>query len=177
MKRLFYRSAIGLFCAAIWTIAALSDADAQQPLTQPPEPAPNPATGANLVDFIFKKSPYEFWLTILIITFGIGVLAIFIYAVRNIPDKRPEDISRTLIVITVITASLLLITAGYSNEQIAPAFGLFGTIVGYMLGRMSHGTGQSDPKGSNGDIASNHTTAGGTSSPAAPASGAGSSSA
>jgi hypothetical protein len=42
-----------------------------------------------------------------------------------------------LIVITVITGSLILITAGYSNEQIAPAFGLFGTVIGYMLGRMS----------------------------------------
>jgi hypothetical protein len=42
-----------------------------------------------------------------------------------------------LIVITVITGSLVLITAGYSNEQIAPAFGLFGTVIGYMLGRMS----------------------------------------
>ena len=41
-------------------------------------------------------------------------------------------------VITVITGSLVLITAGYSNEQIAPAFGLFGTVIGYMLGRMSN---------------------------------------
>ena len=31
----------------------------------------------------------------------------------------------------------MLITCGYNNEQIAPAFGLFGTIVGYMLGRFA----------------------------------------
>jgi len=37
----------------------------------------------------------------------------------------------------VITASLVLITVGYNTEQIAPSFGLFGTIIGYMLGRMS----------------------------------------
>jgi hypothetical protein len=37
----------------------------------------------------------------------------------------------------VITGTLILITVGYSNEQVAPAFGLFGTIVGYMLGRLS----------------------------------------
>jgi hypothetical protein len=29
------------------------------------------------------------------------------------------------------------VKAGYSNEQIAPAFGLFGTIIGYILGRLS----------------------------------------
>jgi len=41
--------------------------------------------------------------------------------------------------VSVITGSLLLITAGYTNEQVAPAFGLFGTIIGYMLGRMHQG--------------------------------------
>ena len=77
------------------------------------------------------------WLTCLLIAFGLAVLALYIYAIRNVPNRRPEDISRALIVITVITGSLVLITAGYSNEQIAPAFGLFGTVIGYMLGRMS----------------------------------------
>jgi hypothetical protein len=70
-------------------------------------------------------------------TFGLVVLGLYIYAIRNISDRRPDDISRALIVITVITGSLLLITAGYTNEQVAPAFGLFGTIIGYMLGRMN----------------------------------------
>jgi hypothetical protein len=101
-------------------------------------PAPNPGSSGNLIDFIFKKSPYEFWLTLLIIAFGLTVLGLYIYAIRNIQNRRPEDVSRALIVITVITGSLVLITAGYSNEQIAPAFGLFGTVIGYMLGRMSN---------------------------------------
>lgn len=103
-----------------------------------PNPLPKLVSGGNLADFIFKKSPYEFWLTCLIMTFGLLVLAMYIYAIRNIRDRRPEDVSRALIVITVITGSLVLITAGYSNDQIAPAFGLFGTVIGYMLGRMSN---------------------------------------
>jgi hypothetical protein len=41
-------------------------------------------------------------------------------------------------VIIVITATMFLITAGYSDRQIAPAMGLFGTIMGYMLGTRSH---------------------------------------
>ncbi len=117
--------------------ASVDQALAQQPPTPLANPSPNPGSGGNLIDFIFKKSPYEFWLTCLIIAFGLTVLALYIYAIRNIQDRRPEDVSRALIVITVITGSLVLITAGYSNEQIAPAFGLFGTVIGYMLGRMS----------------------------------------
>jgi hypothetical protein len=123
---------------------------AQQQPAPPANPLPNPGIGGNLTDFIFKKSPYEFWLTLLIIAFGLTVLSLYIYAIRNIHDRRPEDVSRALIVITVITGSLILITAGYSNEQIAPAFGLFGTVVGYMLGRMSNvpsaGGGNSPPE-------------------------------
>jgi hypothetical protein len=123
------------------TLASAAPALAQQlpPTPVPPANAlPNPSSGGNLIDFIFKKSPYEFWLTCLIIAFGLTVLGLYIYAIRNIDNRRPEDVSRALIVITVITGSLVLITAGYSNEQIAPAFGLFGTVIGYMLGRMSN---------------------------------------
>jgi hypothetical protein len=120
------------------TLAPWNAVLAQQLPTPLPNPMPNPGSGGNLADFIFKKSPYEFWLTVLIIAFGLTVLALYIYAIRNIQNRRPEDVSRALIVITVITSSLVLIIAGYSNEQIAPAFGLFGTVIGYMLGRMSN---------------------------------------
>ena len=134
-------------------LASMGPALAQQlpASTAPPSnPLPNPSSGGNLINFIFKKSPYEFWLTLLIIAFGLAVLGLYIYAIRNIHNRRPEDVSRALIVITVITGSLVLITAGYSNEQIAPAFGLFGTVIGYMLGRMSNvpgaGGGNSPPE-------------------------------
>lgn len=110
---------------------------AQPAPTPPANPPPAAGVGGNLTSFIFKKAPYEFWLTCLIILFGLTVVALYIYAIRNIQNRKPEDVSRALIVITVITGSLILITAGYSNDQIAPAFGLFGTVIGYMLGRMS----------------------------------------
>jgi hypothetical protein len=89
------------------------------------------------MQFISKTSPYEFWLACMIMLFGLGVLFLYLWAIRSIDGRRPEDVSPSLIVIFVITGSLLLITVGYSTEQIAPAFGLFGTIIGYMLGRMS----------------------------------------
>lgn len=125
--------------AALVSGLAFTDSVLAQDQVPSPEPPANPASGGNLTNFVFHvpKTPIEVWLTVLIIAFGLIVLGIYIYAVRNIPDRRPEDVSRPLIVITVITGALILITAGYTNEQIAPAFGLFGTIIGYMLGRMS----------------------------------------
>jgi DMSO reductase anchor subunit len=105
----------------------------------------NPTAGAgNLPGALLSKTAYELWMVCLIVAFGLIVICLYIYAVRHIRDKRPEDVSRAMIVITVITGSLLLITGGYSNEQIAPAFGLFGTIIGYMLGRMSQSNGSKE---------------------------------
>lgn len=104
----------------------------------PSNVSPNPVAGAgNLPGALVSKTAYELWMTCLIVAFGLIVICLYIYAVRHIRDKRPEDVSRAMIVVTVITGALLLIIGGYSNEQIAPAFGLFGTIIGYMLGRMS----------------------------------------
>ena len=68
---------------------------------------------------------------------GLLIISALILALRQVRDVRPEDIARPIIVVTVIIGTLILVTVGYSNEQIAPAFGLFGTIVGYMLGRLS----------------------------------------
>jgi hypothetical protein len=133
--------------ARMWTAFLGGAAFAQTALAQeppPPTPTPNPLptptqvpSGGGLSNLIFHKSPYEVWLTLLIMAFGVIVLGLYIYAIRNLPHRRADDISRAVIVVSVITGSLLLITAGYTNEQVAPAFGLFGTIIGYMLGRMN----------------------------------------
>jgi hypothetical protein len=103
----------------------------------PPPELKNPSAGANLTGFFTSKTPYEFWLTCLICIFGLAVIFALLFAMRRSPTARPEDIARPIIVVTVITGTLMLITVGYNNEQIAPAFGLFGTIVGYMLGRFA----------------------------------------
>lgn len=103
----------------------------------PPPELKNPSTGANLGTFFTGKTPYEFWLSCLICVFGLAVIYALLLGLRRSSSTRPEDIARPIIVIAVITGTLMLITVGYNNEQIAPAFGLFGTIVGYMLGRYS----------------------------------------
>ena len=97
----------------------------------------NPDNGGNLARFFTAKTPYEFWLSCLIVFLGLAIIGALILALRRIENARPEDFARPIIVVTVIIGTLLLVTVGYNNEQIAPAFGLFGTIVGYLLGRLA----------------------------------------
>jgi glycerol uptake facilitator-like aquaporin len=112
-------------------IALASASNAQQ--RPPPQPLPNPSIGGNLFSV---RTQYEFWLTCLIAFVGLTVIATIIWSVSRNAHARPEDTTRPVIVVTVIMGTLILVTAGYSNEQIAPAFGLFGTIIGYILGRL-----------------------------------------
>lgn len=125
-------------------IASLLLAGASQTVSAqqlpPPSVLQNPTTGGNLTSFFTTKTPYEFWLTCLIGLLGFAIIWALVSALRRFDNTKPEDIARPVIVITVIIGTLILVTVGYSNEQIAPAFGLFGTIVGYMLGRLSSPT-------------------------------------
>jgi glycerol uptake facilitator-like aquaporin len=110
---------------------------AEQQPTPPASMIANPNTGGNLMSFFSVRTPYEFWLTSLIGFIGLIIIAALIWSVNKVEHRRPEDITRPIVVVTIIIGTLILVTAGYSNEQIAPAFGLFGTIVGYILGRLA----------------------------------------
>jgi predicted PurR-regulated permease PerM len=122
-----------------------------------PPPLPkNPSDGANLAisqggltDFFSARTPYEFWLTCLIVLFGLIMTFLFLIHVRRIDSRRTEDVARPIIVITLIVGTLILITAGYNNEQIAPAFGLLGTIAGYILGRLNRPEGDRETQSAN----------------------------
>ena len=104
----------------------------------PPAPTlQNPNTGANLARFFSSKTPYEFWLACMIGVLGLAIVISTMMTLARIKNIRPEDITRPVIILSVITGTLMLVTVGYSNDQIAPAFGLFGTIIGYMLGRLA----------------------------------------
>jgi len=134
------RRIISISIAAI--LFAASSSIAQQLPAAPPPELPNPSAGANLPrpgvgDVLGLRTSYEFWLTCIIIIFGLLVMLLVVWHFRSIPERRAEDVARPIIIIMVITGTLILVTAGYSNEQIAPAFGLFGTIIGYILGRLT----------------------------------------
>lgn len=49
--------------------------------------------------------------------------------------KSPEQAIRLFTVVLIINSAVFFIVAGYSSQQIAPAFGLLGTMAGYVLGK------------------------------------------
>ena len=79
--------------------------------------------GPHVVHFL---SDYEFWLTMAIIIFGVFVVVLE-YRLLSRTKAAPTDIIRVLAVTLILVGSLFLITAGYSNNQISPVSGLFGT--------------------------------------------------
>jgi hypothetical protein len=104
-----------------------------QPIQVPENPAPTTAnlTHANPLD------TFQFQLTLVIMGFGILVILAQMLMLRRVQILTANDIARNCAITIVTIAALILVIAGYSSAQIAPAFGLFGTIVGYLLGQSS----------------------------------------
>ena len=96
-----------------------------------PIPIPEETT-----DVISPLSRLEFSLSLAVLGFGQIILCIEIFQIRS-RQISPEDTIK-IFVITII------ITAGYSNDQIAPATGLLGTIAGYLLGRIQNKSQQNE---------------------------------
>ena len=130
-----------------WT-CWISPSACEESIPPPPVLQNPPSSGANLAGFFSSRTPYEFWLTCLIGILGLAIIGALIFTLRKVTNARPEDIARPVIILTVITGTLILVTVGYSNEQIAPAFGLFGTIIGYMLGRFAQSAAANAPSDS-----------------------------
>jgi len=104
-------------------------------MTAPTNPTPQETAPRTLTDFFSSKTPYEFWLTCIILIAGLLFAYLTTTFIRQTSQQKLEVATRAMTIIFIIIATMILITAGYSNEQIAPAFGLLGTIVGYILGR------------------------------------------
>jgi hypothetical protein len=73
-------------------------------------------------------------LALTVIAFGVIVIILSALVLRS-RDAAPELILRSFTITMIVSGTLFLICAGYTNDQIAPAVGLFGTIAGYLLGK------------------------------------------
>jgi len=91
------------------------------------------ANGVEKVRFLTSR---EFFLSLSVLLFGIFVIIQQAFIIRN-SSFEANDIIKIFGLSFIIVATLFLITSGYSDRQIAPAMGLFGTIAGYILGRNS----------------------------------------
>jgi hypothetical protein len=102
-------------------------------------------TAGQSMDLYKLKANFQLKLTLIVAVFGIIGLIFVAWIFRSAITADTERIVRLVIVVIVVTASLILIAGGYSTDQTAPAFGLFGSIIGYILGSATrHPSGNGD---------------------------------
>jgi hypothetical protein len=131
-----------LLCAILVIVGPLAVDASAQPApasvtvrdTQLPPASLAGADAAQSFEALKFRANFQLLLTAIVTIFGFLSLALVAWVFRKSIPAEIEKVVRLFIVVIVVSAALILITGGYSNEQIAPAFGLFGTIVGYILG-------------------------------------------
>lgn len=96
------------------------------PLVNLPPPPKRPGVG--------YLGTREFALSGLVFVFGLVSLGLGYAFVCRCGYTASESL-RLLLLQLIVIGTLFCITAGFSGEDIAPAIGLYGTIVGYLLGR------------------------------------------
>lgn len=98
----------------------------------PPPILPQDQLPAGFVELTDK----EVVLSYSVLIFGLIILMLQVYLLRVI-RANAQHVLLTFTLTTIIIGGLYLVTIGLSSEQIAPAFSLYGAIVGYLLGRES----------------------------------------
>jgi hypothetical protein len=76
----------------------------------------------------------ESLLSCLVLGFGLVVMLIQYATVRG-KKVAAETALRFVLLTLIVVGTIFLVVGGFSDQQIAPAVGLFGTIAGYVLGR------------------------------------------
>lgn len=72
-------------------------------------------------------------LAIVILLYGAITMLGAMFAIHK--GVSPSYVMRTIALLSVINASVLLVITGVSDAAIAPIVGLFGTIIGYIVNR------------------------------------------
>ena len=75
--------------------------------------------------------------SVIVIGFALIVFTLLIFRIK-VQEMHAEDFIRLTVLALVICSSMYLISAGWDDQQTAPAFGILGTIAGYLLGRGSN---------------------------------------
>ncbi len=74
--------------------------------------------------------------SLIVIGFALIIFTLLIFRIK-VQTMDAEDFIRLIVLALVICSSMYLISAGWDDQQTAPAFGILGTIAGYLLGRGS----------------------------------------
>lgn len=72
---------------------------------------------------------------------GVSVLAFFVFTLVVAAvllwraQSSATEVTKLLGLLTIVGISSFLLVVGYTSEQLTPVMGLFGAIVGYILGK------------------------------------------
>ena len=80
-------------------------------------------------------SNYEFYLSMGVLLFGLIILGLQVGLLYKLKSGWGPNSVRMAGLTLVIISGIFLITAGYSQDQIAPMITLLGTIAGYLLAK------------------------------------------
>ena len=81
------------------------------------------------------RSVWELYLSLAVLLFGLLILGGQMAIMLKVGKGWGPNAIRISGLTLVIISGVFLLTAGYSQEQIAPMIGLLGTIAGYLLGK------------------------------------------
>lgn len=95
----------------------------------------------------------EIMLSYAVLSFGILVIFLEFYLIKSVKNKiEPPDILLVFTITLILVGTLFLIASGHTSQQIALVLGLFGTIIGYLLGRETEKLFDRKVRGRNSDI-------------------------
>jgi hypothetical protein len=128
----------------LWAAQALVAAVAF-PLTEAGAQEPTNPAGSNIrvVTGNVLSSP-ELTLSLMVLLLGIAVAGLECFLIVKSRDYRAEDALKYMTITLIVIGTLILVSAGLNNTQIAGATGLFGSMVGYLLGRNHGGRHEKD---------------------------------
>jgi uncharacterized membrane protein YfcA len=139
--RLFIFCFFTLFLTSLTGIAQLTpkgqDTDQSSIANAPPKDTETPEDISATIAIRSGKDifhSFEFILSVIVLLFGIIVVFLEVYLAK-LKVIKSEHILKCIVITLVIVAALVLITAGYSNNQINGITGILGSIAGYLLGK------------------------------------------
>lgn len=98
-----------------------------KPMGQAPD-AKNPTK-------VHDWSDIEIWLSCAVLAFGvIAMILALVVVIRTSSCWAPRDVINLFGLILIVSGALVLVTAGYSSQQITGVIGLLGSLGGYLLG-------------------------------------------
>lgn len=124
-----------LVMIAVLVFAIGAEAFGQQPPEKYQAPGYQTQAPIAVIPTLSGKTTEEIYLSIGVLVFGLIILGFEMAVMFKVGKGWGTNSIRVVGITLVIVAGLYLITAGYSETQIAPIIGLLGTITGYLLGK------------------------------------------